>query len=84
MKTDEKRENWLVRPGTIRMLWVVFTAILLLTLLAQLAIKIKGYFGLDAWFGFAAFFGFLCCVAMVIVAKVIGRFLKREERYYDD
>ena len=75
-------ENWLVRPSTIKLLWVVFIAVLVLTVLAQLVIKVKGYFVIDGWFGFGALFGFLACVAMVLVAKLLGRFLKRDEDYY--
>ena len=81
---DPQNDNWLVRPTTIKLLWRVFIAILALTVLAQLVIKVKGYFGVDDWFGFAAAFGFLSCVAMVLLAKVLGFVLKRDENYYND
>ena len=81
---DSQNQNWLVRPTTIKLLWRVFMAILALTVLAQLVIKVKGYFGVDDWFGFAAAFGFLSCVAMVLLAKVLGFVLKRDENYYND
>ena len=77
-------EHWLSRPQTIRGLWIAFIAVLVLIVLAQLIIKVKGYFGVDGWFGFAAGFGFLCCAAMVLCAKALGPFLKREDGYYDD
>ena len=80
--TDDN--HWLVRPATIRGLWIGFSVVLALTLLAQLAITIKGEFGVDGWFGFGAGFGFLACVAMVLVARVIGAVLKRPESFYDD
>ena len=51
---DSQNQNWLVRPTTIKLLWRVFIAILALTVLAQLVIKVKGYFSVDDWFGFAA------------------------------
>lgn len=76
--------HWLVRPKTIRLLWQIFAGVLALIVLAQLAIKIKGYFGVDGWFGFGAAFGFLSCVAMVLFAKLLGKFLKRSEDYYDN
>ena len=81
---DSQNQNWLVRPTTIKLLWRVFIFILALTVLAQLVIKVKGYFGVDDWFGFAAAFGFLSCVAMVLLAKVLGFVLKRDENYYND
>ena len=77
-------DHWLVRPATIRGLWIGFSLILALTVIAQAFIKIKGYFGVDAWFGFGAVFGFLACVAMVVVAKALGGLIKRDEQYYDD
>jgi len=84
MNTNDKHDNWLVRPQTIRLLWKVFIAVLLFIVLAQFFVKIKAYFGLDDWFGFAAVFGFLACVTMILIAKGLGRFLKRDEHYYDD
>lgn len=75
--------HWLVRPATIRGLWIGFIAVLVLLLLANFAIHPKGHFGIDGTFGFFAWFGFLSCVAMVIGSKVLGVFLKRKDSYYD-
>ncbi len=76
-------DYWLARPATIRLLWRVFAAVLALTVIAQVVIGVKGYFGVDAWFAFGAVFGFLSCVAMVLVARALGYALKRGEDYYD-
>lgn len=81
---DSQHTDWLVRPTTIRWLWRWFIAVLAMTVMAQLFIKVKGYFVVDGWFAFGAVFGFLACVIMVLVSKVLGVFLKRNERYYDD
>ncbi|MEM8816974.1 MAG: hypothetical protein AAGE85_14195 [Pseudomonadota bacterium] len=75
-------DHWLVRPAMIRRLWQISAAVLALTVLLQLSIKVKGYFGVDAWLGFGAAYGFLACVAMVLLAKVLGPLLKRGEDYY--
>lgn len=80
----DDNDHWLTRPASIRKLWIGFSAILALTVLAQLVIGIKGYFGIDSIFGFGAVFGFFCCVTMVLLAKVLGKLLKRPEDYYDD
>lgn len=82
MSDHPKDDHWLVRPETISLLWKVFIGILALTVIAQLAIGVKGYFGVDGWFGFGAAFGFLACLIMVIVAKGLGYVLKRDEDYY--
>jgi len=77
-------DHWLSRPGTIRRLWVGFAVLLALTVVAQFVIDIKGYFGLDGWPAFGAVYGFGACVAMVLVAKMLGVVLKRPDDYYDD
>lgn len=76
-------DHWLVRPRTIRILWVVFCIVLALTLLAQAFVFMKSYFGMDGWPGFAAVFGFLSCLALVLFAKLLGLLLKRRDDYYD-
>ena len=84
MSVETETDHWLVRPRTIRWLWIGFSTVLALLVVLQLVIKVKGYFGVDGWIGFGAVFGFLSCVAMVLVAKGLGRFLKRGENFYDD
>ena len=75
-------DAWLARPSTIRLLWQVFAVILALSVGVQLLFPVKGYFGLDGWLGFGAVFGFLSCLAMVLFAKLLGKFLKRPENHY--
>jgi hypothetical protein len=75
-------DAWLARPATIRMLWWVFAVVLALSVSVQLVFKVKGYFGVDGWLGFGALYGFLSCVLMVLFAKFLGRFLKRDENYH--
>lgn len=75
-------DAWLARPSSIRLLWWIFSVILALTVAAQLVVKVKGYFDVDGWLGFGAIYGFLACFAMVVFAKALGRFLKRDEDYY--
>lgn len=80
---DDASKHWLVRPASIRKLWVLFIAILALSVAAQIIWHVHGHFGLDETFGFAAWYGFVTCVAMIVVAKVLGIFLKRRDDYYD-
>jgi hypothetical protein len=75
-------DNWLVRPSTIRLLWIVFIVILALTVLADLFIDHHGDFGIDGTIGFYAWYGFLSCVALVIGSKGLGVLLKRKDDYY--
>lgn len=79
---DRQDDHWLARPATVRVLWRAFIAVLAVTVLAQLAFGVKGYFGADGWFGFGAAYGFLSCLIMVLAAKALGVFLKRDDDYY--
>lgn len=74
--------HWLVRPGSIRILWRVFIAILALTVAADFFVPHEPYFGIDGYFAFNAWFGFLACAALIIFAKGLGAFLKRRDDYY--
>lgn len=76
--------HWLVRPKTIRLLWLGFAIILAMTVAAQLFVHVHDYFTVDGWFAFYAIFGFVSCLGMVVFAKVLGWFLKRPDTYYDD
>jgi len=84
MSEPQRLDHWLARPATIKLLWRMFIVVLVMLVLAQAIIYVKGYFGVDGWFGFGAVFGFLSCLAMVLVAKALGLVLKRPENYYDD
>jgi hypothetical protein len=76
--------HWLVRPRTIRLLWTGFAAVLVATLLAQLAVTSHPHFPVERVFGFYAWFGFLACAAMIVIAKALGVVLKRRDDYYRD
>ena len=80
---NERNKHWLLREKNIRKLWLAFAAILLLTLIADLFVHQHDYFGLEDSFGFFAWYGFITCVAMVVIAKILGIFLKRPEDYYE-
>ena len=84
MIKPEMNDHWLVRPTTIRWIWRVSIAVLAFTVLWQLVFPVKGYFAVDGWLGFGAVYGFFACVVMVIVAKGLGLFLKRDQHYYDE
>lgn len=82
-RTTPDSAHWLVRPRTIRRLWLAGIAVLGATVLAELVFPLRGSFGFDDWLGFAAVFGFFSCVVMVFFAKALGLLLKRPEDHYD-
>jgi hypothetical protein len=79
----QQDDHWLTRPRTIRLLWIVFIAVLAVTVLLDLVIEPHPHFGLDGTFGFAAWYGFLSCVILVAFSKALGFILKRPDDYYD-
>ena len=78
---SETKLHWLVRPATIRLLWIIFAAVL--AVLTALDIFRHGHGpALEHSFGFYSWYGFLACVAMVLAAKGLGLWLKRRDDYY--
>ncbi|MBF0621019.1 MAG: hypothetical protein HQL54_03755 [Magnetococcales bacterium] len=75
--------HWLVRPKTIRLLWIILITVLVIVTLLDLLIHAHPHFGLDGTFGFFSWFGFATCVAMVFGAKGLGMVLKRKDTYYN-
>jgi hypothetical protein len=82
-RPKDSEDYWLVRPSTIRLLWIVFIVVLALTVLADFFIDHHGKFGIDGTIGFYAWYGFISCVILVILARALGVFLKRPADYYD-
>ncbi len=72
----------LLQARSLRLLKIIFGVVLALTLLAGLFTHQHTYFGVEDYFGFYAAYGFFTCIAMVIVAKILGIFIKRPEDYY--
>lgn len=78
-----KHEHWLDVPRNVSLLWRLFLAMLVLSILIELVIPLHPHFTIDALFGFHALYGFLACVAMIVVAKALGYLLKRRDDYYE-
>lgn len=76
------QQHWLVRPGTIRRLWIGFAVVLGLTIAAEPFIDRHPHFTVDGLLSFNAIYGFLACVGLILVAKLIGLALKRPDDYY--
>lgn len=83
MAPTPEPDHWLVRPTTIRRLWIGFAVVLALTVLADLLVERHAIFGVEGTFGFDAWFGFISCVVLIALSKALGAFLKRSDRYYD-
>jgi hypothetical protein len=71
-------DHFLARPTTIHFLWGLFAAVLVVVVVADFFVDRHG-----TSLAFNAWYGFLSCVALVLVAKGLGLYLKRPEDYYD-
>lgn len=77
-------DHWLVRPATVRLLWIVFIAVLALTVAAEVWLPGEPHFDIERIFAFNAVYGFLVCAAMILGAKALGVLLKRHDTYYEE
>lgn len=77
-------KHWLVRPDSIRKLWLIFIAILVGTVAAQIFVHVHAEFDIDGTFGFNAWYGFGACVVLIVVAKLLGILIKRIDTYYEN
>ncbi len=78
------KQNWFYRQSSIRKLWTGAVIVLALIVLLELFLtKPHLHFSIEGIFGFYALYGFWACVATVLVAKLLGFFMKRKDDYYD-
>ena len=78
------KPHWLVRKGTIRFLWIAGLALLAVLVYGDRFIEPHPHSGIDGSFGFHAWYGLITCIAMVVVAKALGKLISRKDTYYDD
>jgi multisubunit Na+/H+ antiporter MnhB subunit len=79
-----EREHIFDKPRNVRRLLYTLYGICTLLLAVDFLYHRHSRYAADDWTGFYAGFGFIACVLLVLVAKLLRRFLKRPENYYDD
>jgi hypothetical protein len=76
--------DWFDQPHNLRRLRIGFYVVLILLVLPDLFIHKHTLFSsVEGWPGFYALFGFIACVAIILISKLLGYWLKRPEDYYD-
>ena len=83
-ETRKPEDPWLVRPRTIRRMWIGSLIVMAGLVALDFALPEKAYFADRRGFGFAAWYGFAVCAGFVAAAKLLGIFLKVRDDYYDD
>lgn len=66
-----------------RVVWLLVVACVVVQL-ADLVIHKHGHYHWEEWFGFHGWYGFVSCVALVVAATFMRRFVMRSEDYYGD
>jgi len=72
------------KPETRKWLWRLLWGVCGLSVLLELFAHRHSHFPVDGLFGFYALLGFIACIAMILLAKGLGNFLKVREDYYED
>jgi len=82
-RSDPERRFWLDDPRHVTLIyrWLIGVCVALVGL-GVFTIR-EAHFPWERWIGFYAFYGFVCCVSLVLIAKLLRRVLKRPEDYYD-
>ena len=84
MSKDDTKLHWLVRPATIKKLWIGGIASLAMLTALSLTVHPHATFGIEGTPAFYSWYGFVTCVAMVVFAKfILGKLLSRKDTYYD-
>ena len=89
-KPGEKK-YWLDDPRNVnKILWGLVAVCVLLVLgyavyvwMDAEAVEEHIHYSWETWFGFYGIYGFVCCVALVLAARLLRLFLMRDEDYYD-
>jgi uncharacterized membrane protein len=74
--------RWLDRPDNVRKVVYALYAVCALLFAADLFYVKEPHFAFEKGFGFYALFGFVGCVLLVLLARLLRRWVKRAEDYY--
>ncbi|MDH3608100.1 MAG: hypothetical protein OEQ24_02505 [Gammaproteobacteria bacterium] len=83
MKSNNEKKYWLDKSSNVdKLVYLLYTACAAL-LAAEFFYHKHGHFDFEQWFGFYAWFGFIAYISIVMSAKLLRKFIKRKENYYD-
>lgn len=82
-KAPDEPPGWFEKPENVRKLkWAAYASVLV-CLILDFFVHYHEYVGLENVPGFYTLFGFVASVALIFVAKVGGKPLKRKDDYYE-
>lgn len=71
------------KPENVKWLLRIFYASLVVLLIADVFIHKHAEFPWEDAPAFFAVYGFVSCVVVIFTAKILRRFIRRDEKYYD-
>ena len=80
----DRQKHFLDSPGNVKKMLRIFYVICAGLLLADVVYHRHVVHAWEGVWGFYAIYGFVACVALVLIAREMRKFLMRREDYYDD
>ncbi|MBW2608397.1 MAG: hypothetical protein JRD05_12270 [Deltaproteobacteria bacterium] len=71
------------KPKNVQRLLFIFYGSLVVLLIVDFFIHKHADFPWEAATNFFAVYGFVSCVALIFIAKILRKIVKRKENYYD-
>ena len=81
--SPEEPKYWLDDPKNVDLVVYVLYGVCAGLVLLDLTGYKHTHYGFEGWFGFYGFYGLIGCVGLVLAAKGLRVFVKRDEDYYD-
>ena len=82
-RIHDPKAYWLDDKGNAGKVFYAICAIAAVLFVTDAFYHKHPHFAAEEWFGFYAVAGFAACAGLVLVAKLMHAFLKRDEEYYE-
>ena len=82
-KQNRSSKGWFDDKRNVKKIIITLVMICLVLFVSDAFYEKHPYFTVELVFGFYAIYGFVMCIALVLVAKWIRKFVMRVEDYYD-
>jgi len=81
---EKEKAHFFDQPENIQRMLKGFYALCILLVLIDFVVHRHTGFGWEKIPAFYAIYGFIACVVLVVLAKIMRKYVMRKEDYYDD